>query len=57
MRDSGLGTVFDITEGVAWVAEQHQNGTRRSVANMRFFSFSFFIFIFSFGVCSLLFIY
>jgi len=34
MRDSGLGTVFDITEGVAWVAEQHRNGTKKSVVNM-----------------------
>lgn len=34
MKDSGLGTVFDITGGVSWVAEQHRNGTRKSVANM-----------------------
>jgi len=34
MKDSGLGTVFDITEGVAWVADTHKNGTGKSVANM-----------------------
>lgn len=35
MKDSGLGTVFDITDGVSWVAEAHRNGTNsKSVANM-----------------------
>ena len=35
MKDSGLGTVFDITGGLTWVAEAHKNGTNnKSVANM-----------------------
>jgi hypothetical protein len=34
MKDSGLGTVFDITDGVSWVATAHRNSTNKSVANM-----------------------
>jgi len=35
MKDSGIGTVFDITDGLAWVAQSHHNRTtKKSVANM-----------------------
>jgi subtilisin family serine protease len=35
MKDSGLGTVFDITDGVSWVVEQHRgNASAKSISNM-----------------------
>ena len=35
LRDSGIGSIFDIAAGLTWVAEAHKNGTNnKSVANM-----------------------
>jgi subtilisin family serine protease len=35
LKDSGLGTVFDVTNGMEWVVESHNNRTtKKSVANM-----------------------